>query len=177
MNRNEKINFRQSENDLSGTFNQYLMYLGRNIVKTTFVGIAIGLLVYTVALFLFEATKIAGGRHHINYDSKMISALQNISNFVPAREVIVTPNFTPIVMLFTGHKIFTPYKETPYTSLVNQMNQRNYSYLLVFENQSEIPGLIKVFTKDELPKLSKDFKEIATYVTNFSKLHLYKRIT
>ena len=153
------------------------MYLGGNIVKATLFGIAIGLLVFTVAIFLFEGTKVAGGKHHINFDSKMVSALQNISHFVPVDDVIVTPNFTPIVALFTGREAFTPYRETPYTSLINQMNEQNYTYLLIFENQSNIPGLIKVFTKGELPKLSKDFREIATYVTDFSKLHLYKRTT
>lgn len=150
------------------------MYLSK-IVLTIFIGIAIGLLVITVVQFLFEETKI-GYYRQINYDAKMVSALKNISKLVPEGEVLTTANFRPIVMYFTGREVFEPWHETPY-SLLNSMKEKNYTYLLVFENQSGIPEFSKMFTKDELPKLSIDFGEIATYMTSFSKLHLYKRIT
>lgn len=176
MSHNPIIILGQYENDLSGIFNPYLVYSAGNMVKMSVVVVVIGLLVYSVPLSLFEATKVAGPQH-ISDDSKMISALKNISNSIPPNQVIVTPYSAPIVMLFTGREIFTPQKEIPYTAFVNQMNKKNYHYLLVFENQWDIPGINKIFTKNELPKLSKDFREIATYVTDFSKLHLYKRIT
>jgi hypothetical protein len=146
-----------------------------NIAKTSFVGVAIGLLVITIVQFLFEETKI-GYYRQINYDAKMISALQNISKLVPEGEVLTTANNRPVVIYFTGREVFEPWHETSY-SLLNRMKEKNYTYLLVFENQSGIPEFAKMFTKDELPKLSMDFREIATYITSFSKLHLYKRIT
>lgn len=150
------------------------MYL-TNIVRTSFIGIVIGLLVITIVEFLFEETKI-GYYRRVNYDAKMISALQNISKIVPEGEVLTTANFRPIVIYFTGREVFEPWHETSY-SLLNRMREKNYTYLLVFENRSEIPELTKMFTKDELPKISMDFREMATYITSFSKLHLYKRIT
>ena len=122
---------------------------------------------------LSAATEI-GGKKPIIYDMKIISAMREISKKVPTGEGIISPNFTPIVMYFTERMVYTPYSANSYTSLLSTMNNESYKYLLVFENQSDIEGLKQVFKKEKLPNLSSQFSEIATYDTDFSKLHLYK---
>jgi hypothetical protein len=78
-------------------------------------------------------------------------------------------------MYFTDRMVYTPYSANSYSSLLETMDNESYKYLLVFENQSDIDGLKQIFKKDELPNLGKDFSEIATYNSDFSRLHLYKR--
>jgi hypothetical protein len=107
----------------------------------------------------------------------MISALQNISKVVPNDEKLVTPNAVPIVVYFTGRDAGTSHVVTSYSSLVKMMEENSYNYLLVFENESNVPALVKVFKKKNLPNLSNNFTEVGTYITDFHKLHLYKRLT
>jgi hypothetical protein len=144
------------------------------ILRLAFSGVAIILLIITVILSISQGTQV-GGKNPIIFDKKIIPALQNISKIVPKDERIITPSFTPIVMYFTVRDVSTPYAVPSYVSLLNFMNNKSFSYLLVFENRSEIPALKQVFNKEYLPNLSKNFQEIANYTTEFDKLHLYKR--
>jgi hypothetical protein len=151
------------------------MHFNLKITRMALSGIAIFILVFSVVLIFPKGTEV-GGKKAIIFDKKIIVALENMSTLVPAGERIICPNFTPIVMYFMGHEVYTPYGVTSYASLLKVMDKQNYTYLLVFEGQSDIPGLTQVFNKERLPILAKDFKEIATYTTDFSRLHLYKRI-
>jgi hypothetical protein len=145
------------------------------IMAFAFSATAIVILAASIILSLSSGTDV-GGNKAIIYDKKIIATMQDISTRVPLGEGIITPNFTPIVMYFSGRVAYTPYSANSYTSLLNIMNNKNYTYLLVFENQSDITGLIQTFRKENLPNLARDFREIATYTTDFSRLHLYKRI-
>jgi hypothetical protein len=138
---------------------------------------ALGIIILIVTIiFALSSGADIGGKKAIVYDKKIISALQNISQKVPYGERIISPNFTPIVMYFTERMVYTPYSANSYPSLLSTMDDERYKYLLVFENQSDIDGLKQIFKKEELPKLGKDFSEIAAYNTDFSRLHLFKRI-
>jgi len=152
------------------------MNLESNITRAILIGIAVIILVITVTISLPQGAQV-GGKRPIIFDGKMISALQNISKIVPKNQTIVTPNFTPIIEYFTAHDTITPYSVTSYSSLLSLMNNKNYYYLLVFENQSDVEGLVNVFDKENLPNLSAHFRNITTFTTEFSKLHLYERVT
>jgi hypothetical protein len=145
-----------------------------NIMRLAFSSIAVILLIFSVTLSLFSATEV-GGKKAIIFDKKIIGALDVISANVPENESMISPNFTPIVMYFSQRPVFTPYSVENYTSLLNLMDAKNYSYLLVFENKSDVTGLTQVFQKENLSNLTKDFKEISAHNTDFSKLHLYRR--
>jgi|SRR4029079_7921140 len=150
------------------------MVSATQLMALGFSGTAVIILLITVVLSLSVGTQV-GGNKAIIYDKKIIGAMNNISSKVPFYEGIITPNFTPIVMYFTDRMVYTPYSADSYSSLLNVMNKKNYTYLLVFENQSDITGLMGIFKKERLPNLSKNFSEMAIYNTDFSKLHLYKR--
>jgi hypothetical protein len=144
------------------------------IMAIAFSGIAIITVIISVIMSLSSASDI-GGKKAIIYDKKIITAMEDISKKVPLGEGIISPNFTPIVMYFTERMAYTPYSANTYTSLLNVMTNKSFTYLLVFENQSDVEGLKQIFKKEQLPNLGKDFDEIAIYSTEFSKLHLYKR--
>ncbi len=145
------------------------------ITQASLFGIAIAILIITILTSLPQATLI-GGKFDIIYDKKIISALQNISLMVPKDELIITPSHPLIVKYFTKNDVFIPESVKSYKSLLSLMNISNYNYLLIFENQSEINGLVQVFEKENLPNLSKDFHEIGIFTTQFNKIHLYKRL-
>jgi hypothetical protein len=145
------------------------------ILRIALSGIGLILLATTIALSLSTGTEV-GGKKPIIFDKKIIAVFQNISTIVPSNESIVSPSFTPIVKYFAGREVSTPYSVTSYKSLLNVMSSKNYTYLLVFEGKSDIAALMQIFRKEQLPYLAKDFKEIAAFNTDFSKLHLYKRI-
>ena len=152
------------------------MSVDSHIIRPILLGLAIIALVITVLIFLPQGTEV-GGKRPIIFDGKMISALQNISKMVPRNQTIITPNFTPIIEYFTARSTITPYDVASYSSLLKLMKKNSYNYLLVFENQSDIQELGKVFKKQNLPNLSSDFKNISSFTTEFSRLHLYERVT
>lgn len=136
---------------------------------------AIIILLITVVLSLSAGTEIAG-RKAIIFDKKIVSAMHDISTKVPHNKGILSPNYAPTIGYFTGRSVFTPYSVNSYQSLLEIMDSKNYTFLLVFENHSDIIGLKEILKKEQLQGLSKDFVEIATYDTDFNRLHLYRRI-
>jgi len=151
------------------------MTLDPKIMRFVFSGTGIILLAITVILALDEATHVAGKRNII-FDSRMITALQDISKIIPINEKIVTLTSIPNVVYFTGRDAGNLHGVISYSSLVAVMDEKGYNYLLVSENESNIPSLLKVFKKENLSTLSKNFTKVSTYMTDFNKLHLYKRI-
>jgi len=109
-------------------------------------------------------------------DEKFIPMLEEISRSIPENETIVSYSFDPAVFYFTGHQIEVPSNATSYDLFIDFMQKGKYLYLLTVERHYGIATLDDNFKKDRLDKLAKDFREIATYNTNFTRLHLYKRI-
>jgi len=151
------------------------MSLDPKIMRLVFSGTGIILVAITVIVALEEATHVAG-KHNIIFDSRMITALQDISKILPINEKIITLTSIPNVVYFTGREAGTLHGVTSYSSLITVMDEKGYNYLLVSENESNIPALLKVFNKKNLSTLSNNFTEVKTYITDFNKLHLYKRI-
>ena len=145
------------------------------ITQVSLFGVAIAVLIITLSTSLPQATQLVD-KFDIIYDKKVISAFQNISLLVPKDELIITPSQPLVVKYFTNREVYIPESVKSYKSLLNLMNSSNYDYLLIFENQSEIGGLVQVFQKQNLPNLSKDFREIGLFTTEFNKIHLYKRL-
>lgn len=142
------------------------------IIQASLSGVGIVILIITLSISLPQI----GGNYNIIYDKKIISAFENISSMVPKNELIITPSHPLIVKYFTNRQVYIPESVRSYNDLLSLMNASNSNYLLIFENQSEINELVRVFEKGNLPALSKDFSEIGIFTTEFDKLHLYKRL-
>lgn len=143
------------------------------VMHITLIGAFIVLFALSIVLSLIQVPQMGSVWRK---DLKLIPALQNISNLIPEDEDIVSPNFDPILLYVTQRQIHIPHKVNNYSSLLNYMEKENYTYFLFIEGKYRIPTSVRLFEKNDLSGLSKDFNEIALYVTQFSKLHLYKRI-
>ena len=109
-------------------------------------------------------------------DYKLIPILQEISSHIPENESLVTSSFDPIVLFFIGRQLDVPNNVSSYSSLLEIMEKNDDQYLLVIDGEYNIPRRDIQFNTSEF-SLEEDFREIATRITDFSKLHLYQRIS
>lgn len=108
-------------------------------------------------------------------DEKLIPTLQEISKLVPENESIVSSNYDPVLFYYAGRQIEVPNKVSSYSLLIDYMEKKNYEYLLIIDGQYNLAHRNMKFNGTQF-YLAKDFKIIASYSTDLSRLHLYKRI-
>jgi len=107
-------------------------------------------------------------------DQNFIPALQNISKLIKVGEPIVSSNFDPIVYYFTERPIEVPNNLTSINDLSKYMNKNDLNYILIIERQNNEPISKNRF--DKMNNFTLFFGEVASFNTNFTNLHLYKRI-
>ena len=143
------------------------------------IGIGIGLVIVSIINFQKQISisyLIPGYLYGYLYDEELIPALEQISYILPQNETIVVSGLDPLVMYFTKHNIDVPWSAYSEKSLLRYMGENNYTYLLVFEGgDTRVEALEPLFTQGGLKKLNIDFKEIASFATKYSNLHLYRR--
>ena len=108
-------------------------------------------------------------------DDKLIPILQEVSRLVPKNESIVTSSFDPVLLYFSNRHLEIPNNISSYNSLIESMDKNNLTYFLIIEGEYNVPSRDTKFDSSHFT-LERDFKEIATFDTEFSVLHLYKRI-
>jgi hypothetical protein len=110
----------------------------------------------------------------ITYDTKFVAAMDNLSSIIPAGDIIVVSTNAPRVAYFTGHKAVTPYAAYSRDSLIKFMQVRWYTFLVVFEGQSDVPALRSLFSSSGLKNLDPTFTQLAVYQTDFYVIHVYQ---
>lgn len=102
------------------------------------------------------------------------------TNITPGNHIIKLSlkgykDYIKSIDIVPGQKISTNEpKIVPKEILINYMKENNYSYLIVFEGQSQIKIFDELFDNEGLKELDNDFIEIINYSTEFSKIHLYR---
>jgi hypothetical protein len=135
--------------------------------------LAILVIIATAATSLEEGDNVASGSSVI-HDRMFIEALMNATDTVPRDSAIVVSTNSPYVTFFTHHPTKVPFGVTSKEELVQYMLDRNYTYLLVFGENSQVPALTTLFTPLGLEYLKSDFAEISSYSTDFGGIHLFK---
>jgi hypothetical protein len=113
------------------------------------------------------------------YDETFASAVSNISSFVPKNETLVVTSSSGVIKYFTGHPVKIPLRVNSQEKLVEYMTNNNFTYLVVPEirgNGSSVKTLQPVFTEEGLRRLTFDFKKLAEFETQFSRIHIYKKL-
>jgi hypothetical protein len=110
----------------------------------------------------------------ITYDTRFVAAMHDLSSILPAGDVVVVSTNAPRVAYFTGHKAVTPYAAYSKDSLVKFMQVRGYTFLAVFEGQSDVPALSTLFSSSGLKTLESTFTQLAVYQTDFYVIHVYQ---
>jgi len=144
-------------------------------INKIFTGIAILIIIVSIIYFQNEIPNVIRFRAIIIYDKTIIHAMNNISDLIPKDEVLVASTNAPILAYFTRHYVKTPYGVSSKESLLDYYNKRNLTYLIVFENKSEVEALKSLFSSTGLKDLDNDFYKIANYTTDYSKIYLYQR--
>jgi hypothetical protein len=121
-----------------------------------------------------EGAKSEGAAFY--FDKKFIPVMDEISAKVPQNETIVMSyDWTSLLEIFIKNKIEVPYGVTSLESLKNFMNDKNFTWLLVYENVSHTKDLESLFNKTGLKQLESDFQKIEDYSTeNMFKFHLFR---
>ena len=113
------------------------------------------------------------------YDETFASAVSNISNFVPKNETLVVTSSSGVIKYFTGHPVKIPWRVNSQEKLVEYMTKNNFTYLVVPEirgNGSSVKTLQPLFTEEGLRRLTFDFKKLAEFETQFSRIYIYKKL-
>jgi hypothetical protein len=113
------------------------------------------------------------------YDETFASALSNISQFIPKNETLVVTSSSGVIKYFTGHPVKIPWKVNSQERLVQYMTNNNFTYIVVAEirgNGSSVETLKPLFTDEGLRRLTFDFQKLAEFETQFSRIHLYKKL-
>jgi hypothetical protein len=110
------------------------------------------------------------------FDKKFIPVMGEISAKVPQNETIVMSyDWTSLLEIFIKNKIEVPYGVESLESLKNYMNDKKFTWLLVYENVSHTKDLESLFNKTGLKQLESDFQKVDEYSTeNMFKFHLYR---
>jgi hypothetical protein len=114
------------------------------------------------------------------YDETFASAISDISNFVPKNETLVVTSSSGVIKYFTGHHVKVPWKINSQEKLVQYMTNNNFTYLVVpviRGNGSSVETLKPLFTEEGLGRLTFDFRKLAEFETQFSRIHLYKKFS
>lgn len=136
---------------------------------------AVAVLIIAATLVSFQQqTETMANPNSIIYDRQFVEAMYNISRMLPDNENLVVSSNGPIVTYFTGHTAIVPYPVTSKQGLVNYMRQRGYSFLLAFENKSDVMALKVLFSSEGLRTLEPTFVPLAEYHTDFYVLFLYQ---
>ena len=149
----------------------------RLLISVLAVGIVIvgqlHLIFINVTSFEEEVKSVEGAFY---FDKKFIPVMAEISAKVPQNETIVMSyNSTSLLDFFIKGKIEVPYGVTSLESLKNYMTDKNFTWLLVYENVSHSKDLESLFNKTGLRQLETDFQKIEEYSTeNMFKFHLYR---
>lgn len=136
---------------------------------------AVGVLIIAVTLVGFQQqTETMANPRSIIYDRRFIQAMHNVSRLLPDNENLVVSSNGAIVTYFTGHTATVPWPVTSKQGLINYMRQRGYSFLLAFENKSDVVALRALFSSEGLRTLEPTFVRLAEYHTDFYVLFLYQ---
>ena len=131
------------------------------------------LILVNVSSFEEELETVEGAFY---FDKKFIPVMEEISAKVPQNETIVMSyDWTSLTQIFIKSKIEVPYGVDSLESLKNYMNDKKFTWLLVYENVSHTKDLESLFNKTGLKQLESDFQKIEEYSTeNMFKFHLYR---
>lgn len=154
----------------------------RNFFGWVFFGIMIGFILMTIINFqnllsdqlsnrLPEKNFLTSGI----FDNFTIPTLIDISQLIPLNETIVVSDHAPLSQYFSKHDMKIPRGSTSEKSLFEYMSKNNYKYLVVYGGASAEEALKGLFSSEGLKKLNDHYKEIATYVTNSTSIHVYQR--
>ena len=121
-----------------------------------------------------EGAKSEGAAFY--FDKKFVPVMDEISAKVPQNETIVMSyNSTSLLDFFIKGKIEVPYGVTSLESLKNYMTDKNFTWLLVYENVSHSKDLESLFNKTGLRQLESEFQKVDEYTTEtMTKFHLYR---
>ena len=135
----------------------------------------VGVLIIAVTLVGFQLqTDTMANPRSIIYDRRFVEAMHNVSRLLPDNENLVVSSNGPIVTYFTGHTATVPWAVTSKQGLTNYMRQREYSFLLAFENKSDAVALRALFSSEGLRTIEPTFVQLAEYHTDFYVLFLYQ---
>jgi hypothetical protein len=135
--------------------------------------LAVLLVVATVISSAEQSGRVASSTSVI-YDKQFVDALYDVSSFVPEDDVIVASTNSPYVTFFTGHYAKIPFGVSSRDTLVEYMLDRSYRHLLVFEGNSQVPELERLFSSSGLVSLEGCFSKLTTIQTDLKKVHLYR---
>ena len=151
------------------------IYLVLKIMKEVQIVFGAIVLLFLILVIIPQLMQVPQMGSSWRKDEKLIPTLQEISRFVPSNETVISSGFDPVLLYFTGHEIKVPHNVFSLSSLVDYMQEENYTYVLTIEGQYSQTHLDITFNGSQL-YLAKNFREIATYKTDFNTLHLYKRV-
>lgn len=137
--------------------------------------ILVGILIIAASLVNFEQETVAmASPRSIIYDSRFIPAMSNLSSLIPDGAVLVVSTNAPFVTYFTNHIARLPIGVSSTQGLSSFMRDRGYTYLVVFENRSDVPQLKTLFSSKGVKALKSAFIQIAAYQTDFSLIIVYQ---
>ena len=118
---------------------------------------------------------------HVNiYDASFVSAVSNITKFVPKNETLVVSGSTGVIKYFTGNplKIPTCCNVNSKESLISYMSKRHFTYLVIAKVRTgvgSVPALKSLFgTAEGLRSMNYDFQNISDTKTENGRIILYK---
>jgi len=108
------------------------------------------------------------------YDKKFIPVMNKLSSLVPKNETLVSSHNFGNMYYFMNRSFHFPHGVDSNLSLLYYMVQRNFTYLLVFENFSRVEDVKDLFTMTGLKNLKDLFIEIGDFTTDEYRYHLYR---
>ena len=154
----------------------------RSFIGWCLLGIAIGFLVITVInsqnqLLDQLMQRLPGSLNLLPtgvFDDKHVSALKQISELLPHNETVVVSDNRPVFEYFTNIEARIPSDSYSEESLVSNMRENGYKYLIVYEGNSQVHEFSELFSSDGLKRLSLYYNEIANYITVSNDIHIYQ---
>ena len=111
------------------------------------------------------------------YDETLIPVIEKVSDYVPQNETLVVSNLYPEIKYFTKHNVNFPWSAYSEKSLLQFMKDNNYFYILIVEGgYTPVESLQGLFSSEGIKKMDIDFRELVTYHTKYSNIHIYHRI-
>ena len=138
--------------------------INRDIFSIVFVGLLIGVVISGTKMPYYGDV----------YDKKFIPVMNKLSSLVPKNETLVSSHNFGNMYYFMNRSFHFPHGVDSNLSLLYYMVQRNFTYLLVFENFSRVEDVKDLFTMTGLKNLKDLFIEIGDFTTDEYRYHLYR---
>lgn len=110
-------------------------------------------------------------RDYFLWDKQGLEMMKNISNIVPNDATLVVSNYRPVFEYGTGLHTFMPDNISSAEAIHDFVINKSSKYLVEVEHDWD-PDII--WGPNGLKPISKYFDEVASFKTDFFKIHLFK---